>query len=136
YWRDLVYVGHRNGVKDDLTAEENVSIGARLAGRQVRRRDALDALDALGIASCASLAARVLSQGQRRLVALARLFVCARAAVWILDEPFTALDTAAIAAVQKVVGEHIAAGGLAILTTHQEVPIIAASQQRIELGSC
>ncbi|MGZ5153162.1 MAG: cytochrome c biogenesis heme-transporting ATPase CcmA [Burkholderiales bacterium] len=133
YWRDLVYVGHRNGVKDDLTAEENVSIGARLAGRQVRRRDALDAL---GIASCASLAARVLSQGQRRRVALARLFVCARAAVWILDEPFTALDTAAIAAVQKVVGEHIAAGGLAILTTHQEVPIIAASQQRIELGSC
>jgi heme exporter protein A len=118
YWRDVVYVGHQNGVKDDLTAEENVAIGAQLAGYRVRSGDAFDALDALGIAYCAPLSARVLSQGQRRRVALARLFMCGAAAVWILDEPFTALDAAAIASVQTVIAGHIA----------------SAVAQRIELG--
>ena len=134
YWKEVVYVGHLNGVKDDLTAEENVAIGAHLAGYRVRSADAFEALDALGIAHCAPLAARVLSQGQRRRVALARLFVCRAAPVWILDEPFTALDAAATASVQKVIEEHIAAGGLVIFTTHQEVPMAAAVAQRIELG--
>lgn len=136
YWKHLVYVGHVNALKDDLTALENLDLGATLAGRAVHLDAARAALETLGIALCADLPVRVLSQGQRRRVALARLVLSKAAPLWVLDEPFTALDTGAIAAVQKVIGEHVMGGGLAIFTTHQEVPIISASRQHIELGSC
>jgi heme exporter protein A len=136
YWKHLVYVGHANALKDDLTALENVEIGAQLAGRALRPGAALEALDEAGIAGCARLPVRVLSQGQRRRVALARLFACRSSALlWILDEPFTALDAAAVESVQRLLAVHLAAGGVVILTTHQEVAIEAPEQQRIELGA-
>ncbi|MGZ9013605.1 MAG: cytochrome c biogenesis heme-transporting ATPase CcmA [Burkholderiales bacterium] len=136
YWKDLVYVGHVNAVKDDLTAVENLAIGGALGGRPVARDQALAALDTFGIARCAPLPARVLSQGQRRRVALARLVMSKTAPLWVLDEPFTALDVAAVGLMQRLIGEHVAGGGTTILTTHQEVAIQAPVQRRIDLDEC
>lgn len=136
YWKDLVYVGHVNAVKDDLTAEENLAIGAALRGRRIASQEALAALDIFGIARCAPLPARVLSQGQRRRVALARLVMSKAAPLWVLDEPFTALDAAAVEFMQRLIAEHVASGGTTILTTHQEVEIEAPVQQRLDLAAC
>jgi heme exporter protein A len=121
-------------VKDDLTAQENVEIGCRLSGLPVTAGDAAAALERFGIAHCAPLPARSLSQGQRRRVALARLALSSKLPVWVLDEPFTALDVAAVAFLQGLIAAHLLAGGIVILTTHQEVTIAAAISMRIELN--
>jgi heme exporter protein A len=77
----------------------------------------------------------VLSQGQRRRVALARLVLSSQAPLWILDEPFTALDTGAIAIVRGLIAEHVARGAAVAFTTHVELEIAAAVALRIDLGS-
>ncbi len=134
YWKNVVYIAHSSAVKDDLTALENVEIGSRLAGLQVTAREAGYALEQFGIAHCAALPARSLSQGQRRRVGLARLALTANLPVWVLDEPFTALDVAAVAFLQGLIGTHLARGGIVILTTHQEVTIAASVSLRIDLN--
>jgi heme exporter protein A len=136
YWRNLVYVGHVNALKDDLTPVENLEIGAALAGRTVDRQGARKALDAFDLGHCAPLPVRVLSQGQRRRVALARLILSSAAPLWVLDEPFTALDARAVQFMQRLVGDHVTAGGAVILTTHQDVSIDVPVQQRLDLGTC
>jgi heme exporter protein A len=135
YWKELVYIGHMNAVKDDLTSVENLEIGAALAARPIAREPALTALELFGIAHCASLPARVLSQGQRRRVALARLAVSSACPLWVLDEPFTALDAAAVTLMQSLVSEHLGRGGTVDLTTHQEVAISAPHEARVDLGA-
>ncbi len=79
---------------------------------------------------------RVLSQGQRRRVALARLIMSRATPLWVLDEPFTALDVRAVQFMQRLVGEHVSAGGAAILTSHQDVSIEAPVQRRLDLDAC
>jgi len=134
YWKELVYIGHANALKDDLTAQENLRIGCRLAGLTASPRQTADALERFGVGRCAQLPARVLSQGQRRRVALARLGVSAELPLWVLDEPFTALDAAAVDNLQALVGEHLSRGGAVMLTTHQEVGIAAAGR-RLDLSA-
>jgi heme exporter protein A len=134
YWKDLAYIAHASAVKDDLTAQENVEIGCRLSGLPVNTDDAAKALDRFGVAHCAQLPARSLSQGQRRRVALARLALSSNAPVWVLDEPFTALDVAAVAFLQGLIAAHLLRGGIVILTTHQEVTIEATISMRIDLN--
>jgi heme exporter protein A len=129
---DLVYIGHLNGIKDDLTTVENLLFSAACAGRAAPRANIDAALEAFGLASRAHLPTRVLSQGQKRRVALARLLLSAEAPLWILDEPFTALDVHGVAALRAIVEAHLARGGLAVFTTHQEVPL-AAKIARLEL---
>jgi heme exporter protein A len=87
----------------------------------------------LGIREFRHLPCKALSQGQRRRVALARLALSAARPLWVLDEPFTALDTAALAVVRQLVEAHLDRGGIVVLTTHQEVPIAARATQRVEL---
>lgn len=123
YWQDLAYVGHANGVKDDLTAEENVFFAAGLAGRVAERSEVRRALAALGLAGFEAQQARHLSQGQKRRVALARLFHAAGAPLWILDEPFTALDVRGVGVLSELIADHLDRGGLVVLTTHQDVPL-------------
>ncbi len=123
YWQELAYVGHLNGVKDDLTAEENVFFAAGLGGRVAERGDVRRALAALGLAGFEQQQARHLSQGQKRRVALARLFHAAGAPLWILDEPFTALDVRGVAVLSELIADHLDRGGLVVLTTHQDVPL-------------
>jgi heme exporter protein A len=134
YLPNLTYIGHLNGLKDDLTALENLQMAARLAGNDASEQKTLAALTAIGIARCANLPARVLSQGQKRRVALATLWLT-QSKLWILDEPFAALDTASTEVLASRLGEHMANGGMTIITTHQDVLISALSTQTLRLGT-
>jgi heme exporter protein A len=133
YCRNLVYIGHANGLKDELTAAENLEVAAALAGVPADREAQFTALDAFGVAHCSGLALRQLSQGQRRRVALARLALSAAAPLWILDEPFAALDAQAVAQVERLVAAHVGAGGIVVLTTHLEVAFAAAAMVHVDL---
>lgn len=135
YWKDLVYIGHLNGVKDDLTVRENLRVSVRVAGRAAGEAQLAQALDAVGLAGFEDTMARFLSQGQRRRVALARLYVSESVPLWILDEPFTALDVRGVANLSALIARHIEGGGTVVLTTHQEVPVDAARRKRVDLGS-
>lgn len=135
FWRDMLYIGHAAAVKDDLTASENLAIACALQGSPVTRDSACEALRALGLAGCEHLPARVLSQGQRRRVVLARLALSDRIPLWILDEPFTALDVAAVEQMQQTLSRHITRGAMVVYTTHQDARIDAAVSRRIDLGA-
>ena len=135
FWRQLVYIGHANAVKDDLSAAENLMVACTLAGVKVNGDQVCTALRRLGLAGCESLPARVLSQGQRRRVALTRLALSEAVPLWVLDEPFTALDAAAVEYLQEMTAQHVARGATVVYTTHYEAPIAAAVSLRIDLGA-
>ncbi len=132
YRGDLLYLGHAGAIKEDLTALENLRIGAALGGRILDEAVAKEALRRLGLKGREDLSARFLSQGQKRRVALARL-VNERRALWILDEPYVALDTAATELVASLIGAHLQRGGLTVLTTHQAVAVKAAAVRELVL---
>jgi heme exporter protein A len=134
YQADLIYIGHLNGLKDDLTVLENLEFSTRLVGNMVDNGTILKALTAIGVARCANLPVGVLSQGQKRRVALARLWLT-RSKLWILDEPFAALDAASIAVLAAQLNQHMANGGMTIITTHQDVVIHAQSTQTLRLSA-
>jgi heme exporter protein A len=137
YAARLLYIGHANALKDELTAIENLEIGGTLAGRRCTQKAALRALEELGVGRCAHLPVRALSQGQRRRVSLARLALGtgadSGAKLWILDEPFAALDTAAVAHLEELIVRHITEGGMTVLTTHQPLGVTTVGMFRIEL---
>lgn len=135
FWKQLVYIGHANAIKDDLTAAENLTVACTLAGVKASSDQAGAALRRLGLAGCENQPARVLSQGQRRRVALARLALSEAVALWILDEPFTALDAAAVDDVQMLIAQQVARGATVVYTTHLEVQIAAAVSLCINLNS-
>lgn len=134
YRKAVTYLGHHNALKEELTARENLCTGAALAGVNLDadRADAL--LGRVGLAGREELPARFLSQGQKRRVALARL-LWSKAPLWILDEPFVALDAAAVAWLAGTLASHLAAGGMAILTSHQEVEIAGSTMQTLRLAA-
>lgn len=134
YFRELLYIGHANAVKDELTPAENLTVACTLAGMNIGKTQVGDALCRLGLAGYEELPVKVLSQGQRRRVALARLALSAALPLWIVDEPFIALDADAVKEVQALIAEHVARGAAVVLTTHQEVEITAVLKQRIVLG--
>lgn len=133
YHRSLVYIGHLNGLKDELSPLENLEVAATLVGLPAGLEARLAALDAFGLAPSADAAVRYLSQGQRRRVALARLALSAAVPLWILDEPFTALDTHAVSRLEGLIAGHLRSGGMVVLTTHMEVSIAAAEVLRVDL---
>jgi heme exporter protein A len=123
YRRELAYSGHSTALKDDLSAVENTQAAAALAGRTLDRGAALATLDRAGIAAAtAELPVRSLSQGQKRRVALARL-PQSGAKLWALDEPFAALDAGGVEWLRRQIEAHLAAGGLALVTSHQALPV-------------
>jgi heme exporter protein A len=134
YGADLVYVGHLNGVKDDLTAAENLGTWAAMSGRRVGSDRLAQALRLLAIGEFAQWPAGHLSQGQKRRIGLARLALADPARIWILDEPFNALDRHGVETLNGLIEQHVGGGGAVILTTHQAwqapVPIV-----RLELGA-
>ena len=131
--RELVYIGHKNAIKADLTGTENLRIACQLDGIPVSRKQAWAALEKMGLRGHEDLPVRVLSQGQKKRVALARLLLN-KSPLWILDEPFTALDKAAVAFLQTVIQDHVASGGMVILTTHQEVALTQGQVKSLRLG--
>jgi heme exporter protein A len=120
--RELAYIAHANALKDDLLAHEALRFVAGLRGTPVSPQAVEAALERLGVARQARLPVRVLSQGQRRRVALARLALPDPPRVWLLDEPFDALDDAGIGTLEALMRTHAAAGGTVLLTSHQALP--------------
>ena len=133
YSRHLLFLGHHNGIKGDLTAVENLRIAAILDGFALSDKRAWEILAGIGLKGHEDLPSKHLSQGQKRRVALARL-LANDARVWILDEPFTALDVAAVQLLQDVIRRHVENGGMAIITTHQEVAMIGEHTRTVVLG--
>jgi heme exporter protein A len=132
YAADLAFVGHLNGIKDDLSVLENVRFEASVRGSGDAGAAARVALAALELQDYEPVVVRHLSQGQRRRVALARLCVPAPARLWILDEPFNALDVHAVGLLQQRIDAHLRGGGMVVLTAHQAIELPAAAR-RLEL---
>ena len=126
--RQLVYVGHAAALKDDLSALENLQTAGVLGGSVSTDSDALAALAQAGLRGRERVPARILSQGQRRRVALARLELSGASKLWVLDEPFNALDNAATAWLLTLVTAQLARGGVVVLTSHQAVALADAVQ--------
>src|SRR5699024_10964147 len=102
---------------------------AALAGMHTSAKQAADALSAAGLAHQNHIPSRLLSQGQRRRLALARLAISHESRLWVLDEPFNALDTHATQWLSGLVRAHAQAGGITVLTSHHEVPLDASISQ-------
>ena len=124
YRAELLFLGHHAAVKEELTALENLQLASELDGGGLPRPEAFAALQRFGLKGREDLPVRFLSAGQKRRVLLARL-VTRKAKLWVLDEPFTALDTRAVQMLGTLIGEHLADGGMAVVTSHQAVPIAA-----------
>ena len=119
--RDLLFLGHAAALKDELSAVENLIVSAAVAGSEISETQARHALRTVGLRGREFLPAKVLSAGQRRKVNLARLHLPSPPALWVLDEPFTALDVDAISLLAETVVKHLQSGGMLIYTTHQDV---------------
>lgn len=119
YLADLLYLGHQPGVSEQLTAEENLrwhcALHPSLDPTQIEQ-----AIRSVGLRGFEDLPAYQLSAGQKRRIGLARLYM-SRAKLWILDEPFTAIDKVGVAAKESLMLKHISRGGSIILTTHQDL---------------
>ena len=127
-----MYLGHALALKEDLSALENLQFDAAIAGRPFSAHDASAALVQLGLRGREHLPVRVLSQGQKRRAALARL-LASRAALWILDEPLVALDLQAQAQVCQILQTHLDAGGMALVTSHQPLQLSGANCSKYRL---
>jgi heme exporter protein A len=120
--RNLAYLGHQLALKEDLTPLENLSVSAAIVGQPMSLSVAMAALAKLGLRGREHLPLRVLSQGQKRRAALARL-LSSTAKLWILDEPFVALDLAAQQVLTGVLNAHLQNQGMVLLTSHQAVAL-------------
>ena len=123
FGKDLVYLGHAAALKDELSALENLVTASVLGGRWVNAAQARAALALAGLGGRERAPARVLSQGQRKRVGLARLVLGSNSPLWVLDEPFNALDTAATAWLLGLITGHTGRGGIVVLTSHQSVAL-------------
>jgi heme exporter protein A len=119
----LLYIGHANALKDDLTLFEALSFLGRLQGVEDVALRCDSALALLGLSSRRDALVRTLSQGQRRRGALARLALSPARQAWLLDEPYDALDQASVAVLDRLIERHAESGGAVLLTSHQSVAL-------------
>ncbi len=132
YQATLAYASHEPALKADLTALENLRFAVGLK-RRVTVDELRAALARTGVAACADLPARVLSAGQRRRVAMARVLAM-RASLWLLDEPLTNLDSAGSELISELLQTHVAGGGLAMVVAHHELQV-RCTVRHMELNS-
>lgn len=133
YSAQLTYVGHLNGIKDELTPVENLKLSACLAGDDSSDPIVQNALGAVGLGrSVYRLPTRVLSQGQKRRMALARLWLSTRP-LWLLDEPFASLDGAGTNYLTQRMQSHLSQGGMVVVATHQEIVLSTEFVQYLRL---
>ena len=129
---NLLWIGHAAGIKGLLTAEENLTWLCAL--HQPASREAIwQALAAVGLRGFEDVPCHTLSAGQQRRVALARLYLPGPS-LWVLDEPFTALDKAAVAQLERHLAAHCEQGGLVVLTTHHELMVKPTGYRELDLG--
>ena len=127
-----LYIGHATALKDEFTAAENLLSLTALHGAQANRETVRNALDEWSLGRYGDIPARVLSQGQRRRVSLARMNL-ARQRLWVLDEPATALDAPGIATLETRINAHLAEQGVAVIATHQPLALPPGATRRLEL---
>ncbi|WP_323151835.1 cytochrome c biogenesis heme-transporting ATPase CcmA [Pseudomonas glycinae] len=131
--RNLLWIGHAAGIKDLLTPEENLAWLCAL--HQPAERDVIwQALAAVGLRGFEDVPCHSLSAGQQRRVALARLYLDSPP-LWILDEPFTALDKQGVAQLEEHLAGHCERGGLVVLTTHHTLSRMPTGYRDIDLGN-
>jgi heme exporter protein A len=122
YHGKLLFLGHRDALKEDLSAIENLRLYAAIDGVDLSEQDAFSSLWRFGLKGREDLPVNCLSAGQKKRVLMARMLT-RRAQVWILDEPFNALDTHAVQELQELIAEHLQGNGLVVLTSHQPLAI-------------
>ena len=128
----LFYLGHGLSLKEELTALENLMSDAAVSGRSLTEPQAMVALARMGLRGREHLPLRVMSQGQKRRTALARL-LASQAPLWVLDEPFVALDVKAVDGLRSLLAEHVANGGMVLFTSHQPVALISAKGTALDV---
>ena len=128
----LFYLGHGLSLKEELSALENLMSDAAVSGRNLSEAQALVALARMGLRGREHLPLRVMSQGQKRRTALARL-LASQAPLWVLDEPFVALDAKAVDSLRGLLAEHVANGGMVLFTSHQPVALNTANGISVEV---
>ena len=132
YQRAMTYASHEAALKGDLTALENLRYAVGLK-RRVPDAQLRTTLERTGVGLCADLPARVLSAGQRRRVAMARVLAM-RSTLWLLDEPYTNLDAKGGDLLTTLLDEHVGAGGIALVVAHHALPLTGAVD-RLELAA-
>ncbi|HXR58630.1 MAG TPA: cytochrome c biogenesis heme-transporting ATPase CcmA [Burkholderiales bacterium] len=133
YRKEMLFVGHAPGLSDELTVLENLDFALEFSGARASREKTKESLERFALQRVAHMPARFLSQGQRRRAALARLAVSGGVPLWLLDEPFAALDAEAVEQLSRLAAAHLAQGGLVVLTSHQEIPIAAPATETVVL---
>jgi len=131
YARELLFIGHKTGVNTQLSAVENVRHWLQING-YINQPDLYPILAQLGLVGLEDVPVRMLSAGQQRRVALVRLWL-SEAKLWVLDEPFTALDKSGVAFLQQRFTEHLQSGGAILLTTHQDLTTHFSNLQTVTL---
>jgi heme exporter protein A len=132
YRQDLCYLGHLNALQESLSVQENLSFYGALNGIKTDFNATNAILEQFGLRGRGSQLVRHLSQGQKRRVALSRL-AFSRAQLWVLDEPFVAMDESGIKMLSELIATHLGTGGLVVLTSHQQVHIGNIPVQCLEL---
>ena len=131
--RNLLWIGHAAGIKGLLTAEENLAWLCALH-RPANREAIWQALQAVGLRGFEDVPCHTLSAGQQRRVALARLYLADTPPLWVLDEPFTALDKSGVAQLEGHLADHCERGGVVVLTTHHSLQCTPATYRDLDLG--
>lgn len=133
YYSDMAYVGHADGSKKELSVLENLNfaLALNLPGRYSLEQ----ALSKVQLSGYDDNPVQTLSAGQKRRLSLARLLITHNL-LWILDEPFTSLDKQGVELIESLMAEHVANGGMVILTSHQDLTLPHIDLQRIYLDSC
>jgi len=132
YYENVLYLGHKSGVKPELTALENVCFFQRLYNPTVEY-DVWDILAQVGLAGYEDIPTAQLSAGQQRRVALARMWF-SDSSLWILDEPFTAIDKHGVKVIESLLLKHAQTGGMVILTTHQDLSLPIEHYKKLTLS--
>jgi heme exporter protein A len=125
--RAFVYLGHPSALKDELTPLENLRLALAVDGFGAEETHLLDVLRRIGLQGREDLQCRVLSAGQKRRVLMARLLLHP-ADLWVLDEPFSALDASGIELISAMIASHLYSGGIAVMTSHQDMPLPAGRE--------
>jgi heme exporter protein A len=133
YFSELAYVGHLDGVKKELTVQENLKMSIALS--QAGKYTIDEALEKVQLAGYDDSLVQSLSAGQKRRLSLARLLITKKT-IWVLDEPFTSLDKQGVKLIESLMHEHLVDGGMIILTSHHDLVLHEADVQKINLSSC
>lgn len=131
YFENISYVGHKNGIKDELTVEENLNLMRSMATASNIKTE--DVLKQIGLFQRSDVLTRQLSAGQKRKLALARLMMTENS-FWILDEPFTSLDATTVKFFEALIKQHISRGGMLILTSHHDIDLSGLSVNHLNLS--